>query len=135
MPPIRILLVDDNLDFLDVATHFLTTEPKLEIVGRARSGHEALKQIAQLQPDLVLLDLAMPEMSGLEVVRQLKAKLEWPRVIILTLHDSQEYRLLAENIGVDGFITKSDFGTELLPLIHTLFNSPGDSPPVPQNNS
>jgi DNA-binding NarL/FixJ family response regulator len=125
MSPIRILLVDDNPEFLDVAAYFLSTEPQLEIVGRALSGHEALSKISQLQPDLVFLDLAMPNMNGLEVTRKLKGQSDLPRIIILTLHDSQEYRNLAEAMGADGFITKSDFGTELLPLIHTLFNNSG----------
>jgi CheY-like chemotaxis protein len=72
--PIRMLMVDDSPTFLDAATTFLSRVPRFEVVGRALSGEEALEQVHQLQPDLVLLDLAMPGMDGLEVTRRLKAQ-------------------------------------------------------------
>lgn len=122
--PVRILLVDDSLDFLEAAVRFLAADPRLEIVGGALSGRDGLKRVAELRPDLVLVDLAMPEMDGLEATRQIK-KLAWPpRVIILTLHDSPDYRAAARAVYADDFISKSDFGTELLPLIHRMFARP-----------
>jgi DNA-binding NarL/FixJ family response regulator len=120
MPHIRVFLVDDNLEFLEAATNFLKTDPQLEVVGRATSGHEALEQVAALQPDLVLIDLTMPDMSGLEATQQLKSQPNAPRVAILTLHDNPEYRIRAETVHADGFVPKSEVGTQLLPLIHAL---------------
>lgn len=120
----RILLVDDNLGFLESAGHFLALDRQIEIVGRAPSGQEALRQVAQLKPDLVLMDLAMPEMDGLEATRQIKKLPDAPRVIILTLHDNAEYRAAAKAAQADGFIAKSEFGTQLLPLIHAMFAPP-----------
>lgn len=120
MPHIRIFLVDDNLEFLEAATNFLKTDPQLEVVGQATSGHEALEQVGWLQPDLVLMDLTMPDMSGLEATRQLKSQPNAPRVAILTLHDNPEYRTRAEMVHADGFVPKSEVGTQLLPLIHAL---------------
>lgn len=117
---IRILLVDDNPEFLKAATRSLTANPEIEIVGCADSGRHALEQVTRLKPDLVLMDLAMPEMNGLEATRHIKAQQGAPYVIILTLHDHPEYCALAEAAGADGFISKSEFGTQLLPLIHTL---------------
>lgn len=118
---VRILLVDDSLTFLESATRFLSVNERLKIVGRALSGGEALEQVSQLCPDLVLMDLTMPGMNGLEATRRLKARKSAPCVIILTLSDSSEYCAAAAAAGADGFVTKSEFGTALLPLIHSLF--------------
>lgn len=121
MSPVRILLVDDSLAFLESATRFLQGDERTEIIGRVLSGREALEQVTQLHPDLVLMDLAMPGMSGLEATSLIKASPNAPCVVILTLNDSNEYRKAATAAGADGFVTKSEFGTELLPLIETLF--------------
>ncbi len=88
LPSLRILLVDDNAQFLEVAARTLATVPAIEIVGRALSGRDALEQVTQLQPDLVLMDVAMPNMNGLEATRHIKAQPGAPRVVMLTLHDS-----------------------------------------------
>lgn len=117
MPPLRILLVDDSLRFLDSAARFLSGETDVEVVGRALSGEEAIEQIAQLRPDLVLMDLAMPGINGLEATRQIKLQPHAPYIIILTLSDSSEYRMAAEAAGADGFVSKAEFSTMLPPLI------------------
>ncbi len=125
MPPIRILLVDDNAEFLESAAGYLATQPDLHVIGRARSAQAALEMAAALRPDLVLMDIAMPDMSGLEATRQIKALPSPPRVVILTLYDNPEYRHAAEIAHADGFVAKSDFGTRLLPTIRALFPKEG----------
>jgi DNA-binding NarL/FixJ family response regulator len=122
MPPLRILLVDDSLRFLESAARFLSGETYLEIVGRALSGKEAIEQIALLRPDLVLMDLAMPGINGLEATRQIKMQPNAPYIIILTLNDSSEYQMAAEAAGADGFVSKAEFSTALLPLISSFTN-------------
>ncbi len=121
---VRILLVDDSLSFLKVAAEFLAMDPQIEIVGSALSGRDALDQVTQLKPDLVLMDLEMPEMNGLEATAQIKVQPGAPCVVILTFHDNPEYRAAAKTVGADGFVCKSQFAEELLPLIHTLFTEP-----------
>ncbi len=120
--PIRVLLVDDNDAFLETVARFLADDQQIEIVGQANSGPDALEQVEHLRPDLVLMDLAMPGMSGLEATRQIKARPTGPRVIILTLYDSPEYRAAAQELGADGFVVKSEFFDQLQPAIHTLFS-------------
>jgi DNA-binding NarL/FixJ family response regulator len=127
---LRILLVDDNRRFLEAVRRFLARE-SFEVVGHALSGTSALEQVAQLQPDLVLMDLALPHMNGLEVTRRIKARPNPPRVIMLTLHDSPAYVAEAKAMGADGFVTKSDFGTQLLPVIQTLFAARDNGSTVP----
>jgi DNA-binding NarL/FixJ family response regulator len=117
----RVLLVDDSPEFLESAAHFLNTDPHIEIVGRAHSGRGALEKVPLLKPDLVLMDLSMPEMNGLDATRAIKAHADGPRVIILTLHDNPEYRAAAADVRADGFVTKTELDLQLLPLIHELF--------------
>lgn len=121
MAAIRTLLVDDSLEFLEAAERFLDSDPQIEIVGTVDSGLDAIEKASLLQPDLVLMDLAMPGINGLEATRQIKTHLNPPRVIILTLLDNLEYRRASSAVLADGFISKSEFGEKLLPQIYALF--------------
>ena len=123
MTLVRTLLVDDNPEFLGAAARFLATDPEIEVVGQALSARKAIEEVTRLQPDLVLMDVAMPEMNGLVATRHIKERPNPPRVIVLTLHDNDEYRAQARAAGADGYVSKSEFGTQLLPLIHTLYTS------------
>jgi DNA-binding NarL/FixJ family response regulator len=98
----------------------LERHPEVEIVGQARSGKEALEQVTQVQPDVVLLDMAMPDMNGVDVTRHLKGQPEAPYIVIVTLHDAPHYRTAAAAAGADSFISKADFGTEVGPLLNAL---------------
>ena len=124
MVPLRILLVDDSAEFLESAARFLTMYQELLLVGSASSGRDAIAQAAELKPDLVLIDLAMPELNGLETTRLLKARAEAPRVVIMTLYDNAEYRAAAREVAADGFIAKSAMRSQLFPMIASLFAKP-----------
>lgn len=104
----RVLLVDDSPVFLTIVSELLNLEPEMEIVGQACSGYEALEQVALLNPDLVLMDLSMPGMDGLEATRRLKARPNPPCVIILTLDDNAQYRDAATQSLADGFLSKAE---------------------------
>jgi DNA-binding NarL/FixJ family response regulator len=121
MHPLRILLVDDSAEFLESASRLLMLLQDLSIVGRAASGSSALEQVAVLNPDLVLMDLAMPGMNGLETTRQIKARPAAPRVVIMTLYDVAEYRAAARAAMADGFIAKSSIRSQLMPMLASLF--------------
>ena len=118
---IRVFLVDDNRDFLSAMQRFLANASRIDIAGCAVSGAEALVSMAQCAPDLVILDLVMPGMNGLEVTRRIKAMRDAPRVLILTLNEHFFYGVAARRAGADGFLTKSKMGEQILPLIHRLF--------------
>ena len=122
--PIRLFLVDDSLQFLGVATRFLQTQPSCEVVGSSDSVQTALTQISMTQPDVVIMDLVMPGMNGLEATRKLKQQSTSLRVIVVSLQDGVEYADGAEMSGADGFIPKGDFCEKLVPFIGTLFNKP-----------
>jgi len=120
---VRALLVDDSPRFLDAARRFLTAQA-MEIVGEAHTGQEALGLIDVLAPDLVLLDLELPDVDGLSVLRLIKARPDAVRVIIVTIHDQDEYRAAAAAAGADGFVPKRELTTALVPLIRQLFGAP-----------
>jgi DNA-binding NarL/FixJ family response regulator len=121
MNPLRLLLVDDSAEFLESAARLLALHQELRIVGRAASGSAALEQVAALNPDLVLMDLAMPGMNGLETTRRIKAQPAAPCVVIMTLYDVAEYRAAARDATADGFIAKSSIRSQLLPMLASLF--------------
>lgn len=133
MSRLKILLVDDNSQFLEVAAHFLTEHGAVEIVGLAKSGGEAIRKVHDLGPDLVLMDLSMPGINGLEATRQIKALPLAPYVVILTLHDGPDIQSFAQAAGADDFVTKSEFGDLLPPLLARVFPRLETSPTHDRN--
>lgn len=119
--PVRTLMVDDHAMFLDELAHLLEETRGTNVVGRAASGEDALEQVARLRPDLVLMDITMPGMGGLEATRRLKTSAGAPRVIVLSLNEDPMYRRAALEVGANGFVPKSKLGTALLPMIYSLF--------------
>lgn len=114
---IRVLLVDDSAAFLNASESLLAGWPGIEVIGCFLSGVEAIEQVPLLRPDLVLVDLRMPGMDGLETTRNIKGGTEAPFVFVMTLHDEAGFREAAAAHGADAFISKSDFRTRLRPLI------------------
>lgn len=118
--PLRLLLVDDNPVFLAAAQALLRSWPEVEVVGTAGNGREALARTADLGPDVVLTDMTMPGMNGLEVCRALGLTEGAPPAVLMTVFDGPEYRDAARRAGAAGFLTKSDLAAELLPLLRRL---------------
>ena len=102
----RVLLVDDDPVFLQSAARLLAPEAGFTVVGRARTGAEAIEQAGALSPDLVLMDVEMPDMDGLETTRRLKALPIAPRVLLVSIYDSEARRFDAAAAGADGYIGK-----------------------------
>jgi CheY-like chemotaxis protein len=116
---LRVLLVDDVPELLDMLEKFLAARrPDITVVGRATSGQEALEQTSRLQPDLVLMDVEMPGMDGLEAARRLEAGPDAPWLILMTGNRDPAYE--AEEVGADGFIYKPEITNRLLPLLDLL---------------
>lgn len=118
---IRTLLIDDNPEFLAFSAGYLSQDDGITVVATALSGPEGLALAEKLQPDLALVDLAMPGMGGLEVAGLLKARPVPPRVVILTMYDNPEYMEAAATVGADGFVTKAELDTRLLVVLQALF--------------
>ncbi|MBI5397384.1 MAG: response regulator transcription factor [Verrucomicrobia bacterium] len=125
MKTVRMLIVDDNPKALkmleDFLTDFTSAHAAFDIVGQARSGMEAIQRIGELLPDLVLMDISMPEMDGLETTRRIKAGPSAPRVIALTASQGDHVHAAALEAGADGFVSKWKIVGFLLPEILRLF--------------
>ena len=117
MKPISVLLVDDNPTFLRIVGRFLQGEDSVTVVGTAEGGDEALALVHTLKPDIVLTDLAMPRVSGMETILRMRAA--WPKmgIIALTLLDTTGYRQAALTAGADDFVPKDALNTDLMPTI------------------
>jgi DNA-binding NarL/FixJ family response regulator len=123
MDPVRVLLVDDSSVLLSRITDFLAQYEEVVVVGTATSGEEALAQAKVQRPQMILLDLRMPGMSGLEAIPHLRAILPEAAIIILTLYDIDVYRQAALAAGADAFIPKRALHTDLLPAIRRVVNN------------
>ena len=123
MMTIRILLVDDNPSFLAATRRYLHTLPAIQVVGEARNGQDALFKTALLQPDLVLLDISMPGLSGLEVARRIKSWTEPPAIAFLSMNSGDAYHAATRELGLLGFLEKSKLATELPVIIARLLTT------------
>lgn len=113
MKPTRVMLVDDHALVRAGIRALIDTLDGVEVVAEAGNGREALQQVEEFAPDLVLLDLTMPEMNGFEVLEQIVRRSPQVRVIILTMHEAREYTIRALRLGAAGFIPKSAAANEL----------------------
>ncbi len=116
----QALVVGSNDVFLDSLADWIAGDGLFEVVGRAHSGTEALAWIGTQPADLVLIDVILPDMSGFEVARRIKARSEAPLVVLLSFHDSHAARLEAWAAGADGFVPKSETTSCLTPLVGNL---------------
>ena len=112
-----MLLVDDSPLFLEQASAWLSRESDIEVVGCVTSGAAALALAERLKPRVVLMDVAMPGMNGIEATRRLKSLPKPPAVLMLTLDGDPGYRAAAAAAGAEGFVCKSDLATALLPSL------------------
>lgn len=119
--PIRVLVVDDHAILRDGLRSLLDRQQGIVVVGEASSGEEALAQTSALAPDIVLMDLAMPGMDGLEATRRLRQSHPGVKVLILTQHDDREYIAPALHAGAAGYVLKRSGGREVVNAIRQVF--------------
>ena len=117
MNRLKVLLVDDHERFRQSVASFLNEQGCVEIVGEAVDGNEAITKSEQLHPDLVLMDVDMPNRDGFEATREIKLQRPETKVVILSMHGSDIYRRTAWRYAADGFIDKSSMKESLLTLI------------------
>jgi CheY-like chemotaxis protein len=111
--PQRIVVVDDSDGFRSLLQWFLGSLPEVQIVAEARDGLDALEQVARTKPDLVLMDVCMPKLDGLQTTRKLRTGGESARIVLLTAYGDTIPRWLAEEVGADDVLDKSNLGERL----------------------
>jgi DNA-binding NarL/FixJ family response regulator len=120
MDKVRILLADDHTILRDGIRSLLEDEPDMTVIGEAEDGRTAVKLACQLKPDVVLMDIAMPLLNGLEATRQIKHDCPQVKVLILTMHENEEYIRQVLASGAMGYILKDAAARELLDAIHAV---------------
>lgn len=116
----KVVIAEDQTIVRQGLRSLLEAEGNIKVVAEAGDGIETLKCVEQHSPDLVLLDLAMPRMSGLSAIRDIKERNKHTKILVLTFHSSEEYILEAFGSGADGYCLKNDTHTELLTAIRNL---------------
>ena len=119
-PPLRVLLVDDNESVRRSICQILQSQADIEVICQAADGADALNQARQHHPDLVLLDITMPTMNGLDAARILKREFPSMHVLIVSQHDSRGFQWAALAAGASGYIVKSNAAQDLLPEIRRI---------------
>jgi two-component system, NarL family, nitrate/nitrite response regulator NarL len=104
--PIRMLIADDQYLFLTGLANVLRDWPDVQVVGQASNGREAVKRVRQLRPDVVLMDINMPEMTGLEATRIIRREMPEVKVVMLTVSEEDEYLFEAIKLGAHGYLLK-----------------------------
>jgi DNA-binding NarL/FixJ family response regulator len=120
MTPVRLLVVDDDPLVRSALVLMLGGQPDLVVVGEAGDGREALRRVDELHPSVVLMDIRMPRMSGLEATKALHARPDPPHVIVLTTFDADEHVVGALAAGADGFLLKDTPPAQILDAIRAV---------------
>ena len=120
MSAFQIVLADDHLMFRQGLRKILEERVDLKVIGEATCGLELLKLLQELVPDLVILDISMPNLRGIEAVREIKSLCPNVKILILTMHKEREYLYQSVSAGADGYLLKEDADTELFSAIKTI---------------
>jgi DNA-binding NarL/FixJ family response regulator len=128
---VRVLLADDHEAFLAIEARLL--EPEFDVIDKVQDGRASLERATQLQPDILVLDITMPLVNGIEAAQQLRAAGSEVKIVFLTVHGDAEYVREAVAAGALGYVIKSRMASDLLPALRAAstgraFFSPGISP-------
>jgi DNA-binding NarL/FixJ family response regulator len=117
---IRVVLADDHVFVRDGIKSLLENEANIEVVGEAIDGADALDVVADTKPDLLIVDIRMPNLTGIEVVEKLRSEKNTVKIIMLSMHESEEYVLKSIKAGADGYLLKGSSKEEFLKALHTV---------------
>jgi len=120
--PIRVVLADDHVFVRDGIKSLLENETNIAVVGEGTDGLEALTVVETEKPDLLIVDIRMPNLTGIEVVEKLRSLNNPIKIIMLSMHESEEYVLKSIKAGADGYLLKGSSKEEFLKALHTVAN-------------
>ena len=131
----KIIIAEDHTILREGLKALLTINPEIEIVGEAEDGREAIRLVEKLDPDLVMMDLSMPRMDGMQAIREIKRRWPQKKVLALTAHKTEEYILTALRAGADGYLLKDSTCQEMMTAVKSILSgkrylSPGISEKV-----
>ena len=121
MGKVRVIIADDHAIVREGVRIILEGQPDIEVVGEATEGRDAINKALQLQPDVVIMDITMPGMSGLEATRQIKHQAPDIKILVLTMHESDEYFFQILNAGASGYFVKGGSSKELISALRAVY--------------
>ena len=121
MSMIRVLIADDHKMVREGLRRILEFDGEIQVIDEADNGEECIKKIRSSKPDIVLLDINMPVMNGIEALQEIRKKKLKTKVIILTVHNEIEYLLRAVDIGIDGYVLKDSDAHELIRAVTSVY--------------
>ena len=131
MPKAKVLLIDDHAVMRQGLKALFADEPDVEVVGEAENGRDGLRLVPELQPDLVLMDISMPGLNGIEATRQIRQSYPDVRVVVLSMHANEEYVFQVLRAGASGYVLKQSDSMEVLAAIRAaLSGGTFLSPPI-----
>ncbi|WP_278036144.1 response regulator transcription factor [Flavobacterium nitratireducens] len=119
---IKVVLADDHFFVRDGIKSLLESEKNIEVVGEATDGQEALDVVTTTNPDLLIVDIRMPQYTGIEVVEKLRNQNNPVKIIVLSMHESEEYVLKSIKAGADGYLLKGSSKEEFMKALHAVAN-------------
>jgi DNA-binding NarL/FixJ family response regulator len=120
---IRVLVVDDERLFVEMVEAMLAADPRINVVAHAYNGREGVDRARELDPDVILMDIAMPHMDGIQAITEIRASNPHARILVLTGGNNPADIDQARKAGAAAYLTKDRIATELLPAIHDLGGS------------
>jgi two-component system response regulator NreC len=120
MEPIKLMLVDDHDVVRTGLRSFLETQPGFQVIAEANNGQQALEKAREARPDIVLMDITMPDMDGIEATQQLKTLYPDCQILVLTVHADKQYFMKMLSVGASGYLTKQAAADELVAAIQAL---------------
>lgn len=121
MSKIRVFLADDHTIVRQGLKCLLQKEDGIEVVGEAENGHQLLKQASKMNPDVILVDISMPVLGGLEATQQLKKTLPHSKILILTMHTNEEYVYETFKLGASGYLVKNATAQDIISAIKAVY--------------
>jgi DNA-binding NarL/FixJ family response regulator len=115
---IRLLIVDDNDTIREHIKFFLSAEPDIEVIGEAKDGEAAILFARKLSPDVVLMDMNMPKLSGIDSAAEILRNNALTKIIILSAHSGKHFVVTALKAGVSGYVLKTSINQDLVPALH-----------------
>lgn len=125
MKAIRVLVADDHTILREGLVALLNSSGDCQVIGQAADGMSAVELALQTEPDVIVLDISMPRLNGIEVIRRLSKELDQTRILVLTMHTEEEYVLHVVRAGASGFLLKDSAADELLGAVRALANGRG----------
>ena len=120
LPKIRVLLADDHTILRAGLRMMLNAQEDIEVVGEASNGHDAITEALSLLPDVVIMDISMPDRNGIEATREIKQRQPEVKVLILTMHENEAYLFQSLRAGASGYMMKESADTDLIQAIRTV---------------